>query len=63
MNVALHIFLQALALVMQYGNLAFNVVPAKYKPVVTLIISGAQGGLAWYNHYYTPAGVPISPAA
>jgi hypothetical protein len=62
MKVLTHVILQGLALAAQYGNLATNVVPVKYKPLVTVGITAAQGILAWYNHYYNPDGTPAAVA-
>jgi len=63
MNVVTHAVLQVIMFVLQYGNLASNIVPDKYKPIAAAVISLAQGSLALFNHYYTPAGTPIPPAA
>jgi len=59
MKISTHLILQILLFVTQYGNIASGYVPMKYVPIVALIVSGAQGALAWYNHYYTPTGIKI----
>jgi len=45
-----HIALQALAMLVQVGNLTTSVVPPKYQGLVTALLSVGQAVLAIYNH-------------
>ena len=56
MKLSTHLVLQILMMIVQYGNLASGFVPPKAQPFVALAVGAAQGGLAWYNHWYTPSG-------
>jgi len=56
MPVWIHVVLQALGFIVSTGTVVTNMVPPKYQPYVVLVISAAQGALAWYNHYYNPDG-------
>lgn len=63
MNVYLHITLQVLGFIVQFGTVATNIVPPKIQPFIILIVSAAQGGLAWFNHYYSPSGIRLAKGA
>lgn len=62
MKVSTHVILQVLGLIISVGTVVQNgaFVPTKYIPFVVLIVSAAQGLLAWFNHYYTPDGTKIA---
>jgi flagellar biosynthesis protein FliR len=59
MTVTVHVILQILGLIVTFSTLVTSVVPTNVKPFVILAVSLAQASLAWYNHYYTPAGTKI----
>lgn len=61
MKVSTHVILQALGFVVSIGTLVSGQVPPKYQPYIVLVVSAAQGLLAWWNHYYTPQGTKIVP--
>lgn len=62
MTRTIHSILQVLGFVVSAGTMATNFVPDKYKPYVVLVVSAAQGVLAWYNHSFNPDGTPASVA-
>lgn len=62
MTRTVHIILQALGFIISAGTMATSIVPAKYQPYVVLVVSAAQGALAWYNHNFNPDGTPASVA-
>jgi len=50
MGKLLHGALQVLGVAVQVANQSLTLVPAKYQPLVTLVVGAAQAGLALYNH-------------
>jgi hypothetical protein len=60
MKVSLHVIYQIFSTVVSVGALLSPSVPEKAKPYVVLVVSLAQGFVAWYNHYYNPDGTPAS---
>lgn len=61
MKVTTHVILQVLGFIVTIGTVVSGQVPPKYVPYVVGIVSAAQGGLAWFNHYFTPQGARIEP--
>lgn len=55
MNVKLHGFFQALLTFGQFANVATGAFP-KAEPVITLVFTLAQVGLAFTAHYSNPDG-------
>lgn len=60
MTVTMHVVLQVFGFVIAAGTALTNAVPEKAKPFVVLLVSAAQGALAWWNHYYDPSGKKIA---
>jgi len=59
MKVSTHVIIQILATIIQVGNMVLPIA-GKYQMYVTLIVSLAQAGLAWYNQYFNPDGTSAS---
>lgn len=60
MKLSWNLLFQGAALIVQYGNQATNIVPAKYQTGVTLAIGLAQALVAWRAHTVNPDGTPAS---
>ena len=60
MKIWLNLLVQALGFVVNAATLLTNIVPAKFKPYLVLIISAAQGFISWYAHQYNPDGTPAT---
>ena len=62
MKLSWNLAFQAAALVVQYGNQASGVVPAKYQTYVALVVGLAQAIVAWRQAHFNPDGTPASTA-
>lgn len=60
MNFSINLVAQIAGLVIQYGNLTVDVVPAKYKAYVSLVVGIAQAVVAWKAHFSNPDGTPAA---
>ena len=60
MNRTFTIIFQVVAGVIQFGNYAMDVVPAKYKWIVALVVGIAQAFQAQQAHFSNPDGTPAT---
>ena len=60
MKVSTHVALQIIGFIISFGTMATNMVPEMYQKYIVLVVSAAQGALAWFNHYYSPTGNKIA---
>lgn len=60
MKLSWNLLFQGAALLVQYGNQATSIIPAKYQPAVALVVGLAQGVVAWRSHYFNPDGTPAA---
>jgi len=58
MTSGLHAFLQSLALGLQAANVFAGIIPVKYQPLVTVLLSAIQAGLGVSN---SGSGTPPTP--
>jgi hypothetical protein len=62
MKLSTNLIFQGAALLVQYGNQASGVIPAKYQTYVALAIGVAQALVAWHAHNVNPDGTPAAVA-
>jgi hypothetical protein len=62
MKLSWSLLFQGLAVIVQYGNHASSVVPAKYQSGVMLVVGLAQTAVLWRQAHYNPDGTPASTA-
>jgi len=60
MKLSWNLVFHALALIVQYGNLASGYVPTKFQMWIALVVGAAQSLVAWRAHYYNPDGTPAA---
>lgn len=60
LKLSTNLIFQAAALIVQYGNQASGVIPAKYQTYVALGVGLAQALVAWRAHNVNPDGTPAS---
>lgn len=62
MNKQIATILHTIAIVLQAANLLTAVVPVEYKPVVAVVLAGAQAAVGWLQHLSNPDGTPATVA-
>ena len=62
MKLSTNIVFQVLSTIVQYGNVASGIVPAKAVPWIALVVGLAQAAVAWRAHYFNTDGTPQSVA-
>jgi len=62
MKLSSNLIIQGAALIVQYGNQASGLIPAKYRTYVALAVGLAQALVAWHAHNVNPDGTPAATA-